>query len=58
MKENNKEKLGSCPNCGTINKEEDYRPSFRYATLIECPKCIGKIKPNNSVRISSVLSDV
>ena len=44
----------SCPNCGTLILEDDYRPSFRYETLIECPECIKKVNPNNIAKISDI----
>ena len=48
----------NCPNCGELALEEDFTPSFRYATLIECPKCIEKVAPDNVAKISNVISDI
>ena len=43
-----------CPNCGTLTLEKDYKASFRYVELIECPECIKKVKPNNVAKISDI----
>lgn len=50
-----KEVYAECPNCKSIYKEEDFNPSFRYISLIECPECIKKVKPNMSAQISTYL---
>jgi len=49
-----KKKLIKCPNCGAEHFEDDFNPSFRYVTLIECPDCIKRVKPENRAQISDV----
>ena len=46
--------LLECPNCGTAHREDEFRPSFKYITLIECPDCSRNVKPNNRAKISDV----
>lgn len=44
----------SCPNCDTKVKESDMFASFNYVTLIACPFCKDKTKPNNKAYISDI----
>jgi len=46
--------LLACPNCGTVHKEDNFKPSFRFSTLIECLDCRKKVKLNNSAKISDM----
>ncbi len=43
-----------CPNCNTPTLETDFKASFNYATLLECPSCKAKVKPNNKAYISDI----
>jgi DNA-directed RNA polymerase subunit RPC12/RpoP len=47
MKIHKEKDLVKCPNCGSKHPESKFKPSFRYETLIECPDCIKKVRPNN-----------
>lgn len=43
-----------CPNCGTLHFDDEFIATFRYASLIRCPDCMKKVKPNNAAKISNV----
>lgn len=47
------DKIMICPNCNSVHKEEDFKASFNYETLIECPSCKKLVKPNNKAVISN-----
>jgi len=46
--------LLACPNCGTMHKENKFKPSLKFSTLIECLDCSKKVKLNNSAKISDI----